>query len=1229
MTVNGLSGIGSINLGATGVKTLTVLGDAKNAFAGTISGDGNLTVGSITSTPTLQLTGPNTYSGNTAIWGTLESESTAALSSAANYEVKVGGTLDLKGHNSTINALKGGGSVLTEGAALTVKEGSFSGNISGNGPLIKETAGTLTLSGNNSLSSVTIEEGILEISAPSSIGTGNLSFGSESTGAKGSQISFLGTNQVFTHPISIAEGFTATFSGHQIRLEGDLSDETTGGNVTFSGAFTLSGDNTYSGATVVEDASTLNAGSTTALSADSPFNVKGTLALSDGTIDYSNCIKSLTGDGTVVLGVTNSPDYPLLTIVNGNGETFSGNLTSSGSIELQSGQLTLAGNGNTFSGNTRIESGATLVAAVSHALSQNSAIAMEGTLNTGETGNTVPSISGNGNVTLGSTGAGSLTLTAPTRFDGNISGAGSLTFKSGGMDLLTGHNTYSGSTTISGGTLSAGSRTAFSPSSDFIVDGTLALVSYDNTIGSLRGGGTVDLGSTGTVLTIANGKGLTFTGHLKEGGGIELQSNTLILAPTGRNDYTGPTTIGNGATLAAGATNAFSENSPFNVNGVLSLNNGSSDFSANVQSISGSNSHAIIDLGSIGGAVLTIDGDGLCSFPGSIKGQGGLKIGPTTSFILNGKSDYAGPTAVDGELTTTLTGGFSPNSAFTVDGTLTVNDKNNALLSLSGTGLVDLGVASNTVLTVGGGDFAGHIIGAGQVHVDTSGVFTLEADNSYSGGTTISAGTLALKNGGALLATGNLMILPGGIFDISQITTDSQTIANLSGGDLTSSINLGDRKLILGTNRSTTYGGTIQGAGGLVKQGAGSFTLTGIATNSGGVEVKSGTLIGNSGNLQSVVQVDSAANLTFDQTGKGIFSGTLMGSGKVFKTGLGTLSYNHHSSNVAGFTGLTIVSEGTVALNTVLGGNMIVQKQGTLSGHGTLRESLYLNSGATIAPSHSFGKITILGNYIQCSDTTYLVQIDKTGNSSLIDVFGKATLKGGEVMVTSKDGKVLINHRYDIFHAEGGVFNTFAGVTIPGLRSNSLLYSPKLIYGSHDIFLELATTFIHAAHNANQKQVALQLDSIVNPDPSQAALLSHLASLPVAQASIILEQLTGQQQTADLFAAELINRDFLRRLYDPIRSLVTTLPCMHAPSPCGWTAWIEGGGGRYSLDNSSEAFGFKMNGGEVTLGIQNSLSECLAIGAAVCYAHDQIDYKQGGNGRMNNSLAGYLRPLST
>ena len=197
-----------------------------------------------------------------------------------------------------------------------------------------------------------------------------------------------------------------------------------------------------------------------------------------------------------------------------------------------------------------------------------------------------------------------------------------------------------------------------------------------------------------------------------------------------------------------------------------------------------------------------------------------------------------------------------------------------------------------------GATLSGPLLGTGNLVKTGSGSLVLAANNTFSGGTTISAGTLQIGNGGA---TGS----------IAGDVTDNATVA---------------------FNRSdaVTFGGAISGSGGLTQGGSGILVLTGGNTYTGGTTLAAGTLsIGTDSNIGGagsainfhggILQVTGTAitNLDSHTINWGSFNGgidvnnagntftiseAISGSGRLTKAGPGTLVVSGSNSYSGGTT---------------------------------------------------------------------------------------------------------------------------------------------------------------------------------------------------------------------------------------------------------------------------------------------------------------------------------------
>jgi len=200
---------------------------------------------------------------------------------------------------------------------------------------------------------------------------------------------------------------------------------------------------------------------------------------------------------------------------------------------------------------------------------------------------------------------------------------------------------YTGATTVNAGTLQTGAAQVL-PSLTALTlatDSTFNLNNFNQTIGSLAGGGTVMLGSA----TLSTGGGSTadtvFDGVISGTGGLT-KDGTGRFFLSGANTYSGPTHVRLGVLGAADASsNSFSPNSAFTVDqqATLALFN----TSQTIGSLAGSG------LVEIGTGSLTTGGDNTSTrFDGDIQGSGTLAKAGTGSFTLTGQNAFTGVTSV-------------------------------------------------------------------------------------------------------------------------------------------------------------------------------------------------------------------------------------------------------------------------------------------------------------------------------------------------------------------------------------------------------------------------------------------------------------------------------------------------------------------------------------------------------------------------------------------------------
>jgi fibronectin-binding autotransporter adhesin len=202
--------------------------------------------------------------------------------------------------------------------------------------------------------------------------------------------------------------------------------------------------------------------------------------------------------------------------------------------------------------------------------------------------------------------------------------------------VLGGNNTYTGSTTVSAGILTAFSHNALGTNSAVTVDSGAALVMGSNvnlSIGSLAGSGTV-IGGGATVTAGGNNTATTFSGTL---------STNLVKVGTGAMTFNGTHTAGNniavegGALALATAINSPSSSVRVGPNGILAISSGASVVQTRVQGI-GAGSRIVINTNTALGEATAADGfshEGTLVVNGNIvtlNSQGFAQLGVSTTM---------------------------------------------------------------------------------------------------------------------------------------------------------------------------------------------------------------------------------------------------------------------------------------------------------------------------------------------------------------------------------------------------------------------------------------------------------------------------------------------------------------------------------------------------------------------------------------------------------------------
>ncbi|WP_080207110.1 autotransporter-associated beta strand repeat-containing protein [Salmonella enterica] len=873
---NAISGSGQVV--KSGDKTLTLSG--ANSYTGgtTISG-GTLVAsnvealgtGDITDNATLELNAGGDFANNIGGTGSVvkSGDKTLTLSGSNTY---TGGTTISGGTLVATNVEALGTGNVTDNATLELSTGGdFANNIGGTGSVVKSGDETLTLSGANSYTGgTTISGGTLVASNVEALGTGDVTDNA-------------------TLELNTGGDFDNAISGSgQVVKSGDKTLTLSGAN-SYSGATTISGGtlvatnvDALGSGDVTDDATLeLNTGGTfdnaisgsgqVVKSGDETLTLSGTNTYSGGTLISGGTLVASNVEALGTGDVTNDAVLELNT-----GGTFDNAISGSGQV-VKSGDkmLTLSG-ANSYSGGTLISDG-TLVASNVEAL-------------------------GSGDVTNDAV----LELNTGGTFDNVISGSGKV--EKSGDDALTlsGSNTYTGGTLISGGTLVASNVEALG-TGDVTDNATLAL--------NAGGDFTNNIGGTGRVEKSGD-QTLTLSGSNTYTGGTLISSGTLVATSV---DALGTGNVTNNATLALNTGGDFINN----IGGTGRVEKSGDD----ALTLSGSNTYTGGTLIS-GGTLVANDVNALGT--GDVTDNAALMLNTGGDFINN--IGGTGRVEKSGDDTLTLSGSNTYTGGTLISGgTLVANDVN-AL----GTG----DVTDNATLALNAvGDFNNAIGGSGKVEKSGDDTLTLSGSNTYTGGTLINGGTLVASNVEAL-GTGDvtddatLELNTGGKFDNAisgsgNVVKSGADTLTLSGSNTyTGGTTINDGTLVatsvdaLGTgdvtddatlelNTGGDFDNAISGSGQVVKSGDDTLTLSGSNTYTGGTLISSGTLVAN--DVNALGTGDVTDNATLELNTGGDFTNNIGGTGRVEKSGDGTLTLS--GSNT--YTGGTLISDGTLVASNV------------------------------------------------------------------------------------------------------------------------------------------------------------------------------------------------------------------------------------------------------------------------------------------------------------------------
>ncbi len=413
----------------------------------------------------------------------------------------------------------------------------------------------------------------------------------------------------------------------------------------------------------------------------------------------------------------------------------------------------------------------------------------------------------------------------------------------------------------------------------------------------------------------------------------------------------------------------------------------------------------------------------------NVTGEGQIVKSGSDELIVTGDNNYSGGTTITG-------------------GTLTADHADSL-----GTGAI----ANSGVLQVGEGELENTLSGAGSLVKTGTGELTLSGDNSYSGTTTITGGTLTADHADSL-GTGTIAnsgVLQVGEGELENTLSGSGSLVKSGTGELTLSgentysggttiddgVLIADNADSLGTGTIANNGvlqvgegelkNTLSGTGSLVKIGTGELTLSGDNTYSGGTTIDDGVLIAD--NADSL-GTGAVANNGVLQVGEGELKNTLSGTGSLVKIGTGELTLSGDNT----YSGGTTIDDGVLIaanVNALSGGD--VDNSGTLmlDANGAFElANVTTHSGATTALAA--GSTLDAGQLTQEDGSTLSIDLGAATDEAMITA-DSVTL-GGTLNVTGigsvTDSWTPEAYTYTLIDSDSAITSDFDDLTVAGMN---------------------------------------------------------------------------------------------------------------------------------------------------------------------------------------------------
>jgi uncharacterized protein with beta-barrel porin domain len=418
---------------------------------------------------------------------------------------------------------------------------------------------------------------------------------------------------------------------------------------------------------------------------------------------------------------------------------------------------------------------------------------------------------------------------------------------------------------------------------------------------------------------------------------------------------------------------------------------------------------------------------------------------------------------------------------------------------------------------------------------------------------------------------------------------------------------------LAGGNGGSAFGGAVfvQAGGSLViKEGNffGNSVIPGEASLDGDDGLADGKDLFLMSGSQTTIHVGEG-NLLFAEIA-GFDPLHVLKGGSLIKEGLGTFLCN--ASDSSSYDGDVSINEGLLIINDSIASDIAVNAKGKLGGAGTVGN--VLNAG-TVLTGSSIGALTVAGNYTHTAEGTLGIEINNSGDSTILLIEGTASINGTLHVDPLQDGSLyLAGATYPFLTASGEISGEFTEITgLGGTEAvvNQIANTQQLVLVGNII------GFSQFGGNAGEVQNYLQRVPITLGS-DLANILSNLTSDPV------LADALSRMTPAQYGGISWTTASLLSRANSKLAARGASIcSCTNSFSTGKQEIWLDGLYDDLHQDSIQQLQGFRARSNGIFGGYDLVAFDQLRVGAAGGYTRTCLNWQESfGKSRIGTGYAG-------